>query len=162
MKRTVEELLKDGEFTRRIEKLAASYPDERTALLAALHLCEAEIGHCPPEFQEYIAGKLDIPRAAVKGVVTFYEMFHEGPRGRYLVQVCVTLPCMLSGAEALLEHISARLGTREGGTTKDGKFTLVTVECLACCDRGPAVMINDALYTKVTPEEFDRVIRELE
>lgn len=162
MSRDIRELLADKEFQRKMEKLAGLYPEERSALLAALHLCESETGCCGEEFQEYIAGKLGIPRASVKGVVTFYEMFHEKPRGKYLVQVCRTLPCMLAGAEILLDHICGKLGIRPGGTTKDGKFTLVTVECLACCDRGPSLMINDTLYTGLTPEGFDKVIKELD
>jgi NADH-quinone oxidoreductase subunit E len=162
MSKDIQTLLQEKEFERKIEKLAKLYPQERTALLAALHLCESEIGYIPVEFQEYIAEKLHLSKASIKGVVTFYEMFHEKPKGRYLIQVCKTLPCMLAGAEVLLEHISERLGTKPGQTTKDGKFTLVTVECLACCDKGPAVMINETLHTRLTPEGFDRVIGELE
>jgi len=158
----IKTLLQDKEFERKIDKLAKLYPQERTALLAALHLCDSELGFCPPEFQEYIAGKLGVPKAAVKGVVTFYEMFHDRPTGKYLVQVCKTLPCMLAGAEVLLDHIAAKLGVGPGKTTKDGKFTLITVECLACCDKGPAIMINETLHTRVTPEQFDEIIRELE
>jgi NADH-quinone oxidoreductase subunit E len=160
--RDIKALLMDKEFERKIDKLAKLYPQERTALLAALHICQSEMGYVPPEFQQYIADKLNLSKASIKGVVTFYEMFHEKPTGKYLIQVCKTLPCMLAGAETLLEHITARMGINPGQTTKDGKFTLVTVECLACCDKGPAVMINETLHTRLTPEEFERIIRELE
>lgn len=162
MTKSVEELLSDKEFLRKVEKLKKFYPEERSSLLAILHLCQSEIGYIPEEFQEYVAKELNLSPSHIKGVVTFYEMFFDKPKGKYLIQVCRTLPCMLAGAENLLEHISTKLGIQPGQTTVDGKYTLMTVECLACCDKGPAIMINDNLYTKVSKEEFDEIIKELE
>lgn len=153
------ELLSDKEFLRKIKKLKELYPEERSALLAMLHLCQSEIGYIPLEMQEFIAKEINLPPAHIKGVVTFYEMFYDKPKGRNLIQVCRTLPCMLAGAEILLEHISDKLGIKEGQTTSDGKWTLMAVECLACCDKGPAIMINDTLYTRVSPEEFDDIMK---
>jgi NADH-quinone oxidoreductase subunit E len=100
--------------------------------------------------------------AHVRGVVTFYEMFTEKQLGRHLLQVCKTLPCMLAGSDVLLEHLQGKLGIRPGETTRDGKFTLVTVECLACCDGGPALMINEMLHRRVTAADADRLLAELE
>jgi len=98
----------------------------------------------------------------VRGVVTFYEMFTEQPLGRYLFQVCKTLPCMLAGSEALLEHLQEKLGIRVGQTSSDGKFSLIAVECLACCDGGPALMINEMLYKNISLNELDEILGELE
>jgi NADH-quinone oxidoreductase subunit E len=95
-------------------------------------------------------------------VVTFYEMYTEEKLGRHLLQVCKTLPCMLSGSEVLLEHLQSKLGLKAGQTSRDGKFTLVTVECLACCDGGPALMINETLHRHVSPADADRLLSELE
>ena len=131
-------------------------------MLAALHLCDSEAGYIPVEFQKHIAEKLNFSFAHVKGVVTFYEMFREKPKGKYLIQVCKTLPCMLAGAEILLDYISSKLGIKPGQTTKDGKYTLITVECLACCDKGPAIMINETLHTKLSPKGFDNILKELD
>jgi len=89
-------------------------------------------------------------------------MFSQKPQGRYLLQVCKTLPCMLAGSEQLLEHLRNKLGVKPGGTTQDGRFSLITVECLACCDGGPALMINEALHKRVSPEDVDRLLDELE
>jgi len=161
MSKSVKELLSDKEFIRKVEKLKKLYPEERSSLLALLHLCQNEIGYIPHEFQEFVAKELNISPAHIKGVVTFYEMFFDKPKGKYLIQVCRTLPCMLAGAEILLEHISTKLGIQPGQTTPDGKYTLVNVECLACCDKGPAIMINDNIYTRVTPDEFDNILKEL-
>jgi NADH-quinone oxidoreductase E subunit len=161
MSKSVNELLSDKEFLRKVEKLKKIYPEERSSLLAILHLCQSKVGYIPEEFQEFVAKELNLSPSHIKGVVTFYEMFFDKPKGRYLIQVCRTLPCMLAGAETLLEHISSKLGIQPGQTTADGKYTLITVECLACCDKGPSMMINDNLYTRVSIEEFDAILKEL-
>jgi NADH-quinone oxidoreductase subunit E len=157
----IKELLNDKKFINKIEKLKKVYPEKRSALLSLLHLCQSEIGFIPEEFQEFIAKELSLSPAHIKGVVTFYEMFYEKKKGKYLIQVCRTLPCMLCGGELLLEHISNKLGIKVGETSNDGKFSLITVECLACCDKGPSMMINETLYTSVTPESFDSILKEL-
>lgn len=153
--------LQEPEFLRKIDALASAYPQPRTALLMCLHLCQSEVRHIPDAFQEFIAGRLGMTPAHVRGVVTFYEMFTEKPMGRHLLQVCKTLPCMLAGSEALLEHLGRRLGLRPGETTPDGKFTLITVECLACCDGGPALMVNETLHRRVSIEDVDRILKDL-
>ncbi|MCI4397997.1 MAG: NAD(P)H-dependent oxidoreductase subunit E [Acidobacteria bacterium] len=155
-------LLADKEFAAKIDALKAKYPEPRTALLACLHLCQDELRHIPAECQAFIAERLGLAPAHVRGVVTFYEMYSEKPLGKYLLQVCKTLPCMLAGSEVLLEHMERKLGLKPGQTTKDGRFTLVTVECLACCDGGPALMVNDELYKNVSPERADEILKELE
>jgi NADH-quinone oxidoreductase subunit E len=150
------------ELLKRVDEVIAAYPRPQTALLPALHLCQAELRHVPVEFQAYIAGKLGLSPAHVRGVVTFYEMYSEKPLGKYLLQVCKTLPCMLSGSEALLEHLQGKLGLRPGQTSRDGRYTLITVECLACCDGGPALMVNETLHRRVSPQDADRILGELE
>lgn len=161
MTKSVKELLSDKEFLRRVGKLKKMYPEERSSLLAILHLFQSEIGYITEEVQEFVAKELNLSPSHIKGVVTFYEMFFDKPKGKYLIQVCRTLPCMLAGAEILLEHISLKLGIQPGQTTADGKYTLITVECLACCDKGPSIMINDNLYTSISPEQFDALLKEL-
>lgn len=159
--KTAKDLLNNKEFLRKIDKLKKIYPSEKSSLLAMLHLINSEIGYIPKECQEFVAKELNLSEAHIKGVVTFYEMFYEKHKGKYLIQVCRTLPCVLNGAEVLLEHISNKLGIKVGETSPDNKFTLVTVECLACCDKGPSIMINDTLYTRVTPQEFDSILKGL-
>lgn len=159
---TAADLLASQEFIEKIDELAKEYPEPRTALISALHLCQTELRHVPLEFQAYIADRLQMKPAHVRGVVTFYEMFTEKQLGRHLLQVCKTLPCMLSGSEVLLEHLQRKLGIKAGQTTGDGKFTLITVECLACCDGGPALMINETLHRHVSPADADRILSELE
>jgi NADH-quinone oxidoreductase subunit E len=158
----VKGLLKDREFVSKIDELASRYPKPETALLPCLHLCQDAVRHVPLEFQAFIAERLGLTPAHVRGVVTFYEMYTEKPTGRYLLQVCRTLPCMLAGSEVLLEHLQRKLRLRVGDTTQDGRFTLISVECLACCDGGPALMVNETLHRRVSIEEADRILAELE
>jgi len=94
----------------------------------------------------------------VYDVATFYTLFHLRPKGEYLIQVCRTLPCALGGSESLLSHLEQRLGIREGQTTPDGKFTLVTVECLAACGKAPVMQVNEQYHEAVSMEEVDRLI----
>jgi NADH-quinone oxidoreductase subunit E len=158
----VEALLGNKDFQKKLDALVEGYPRPQTALIPALHLCQSELRHVPIEFQAFIAQRLGLPQAHVRGVVTFYEMFSEKPLGRYLLQVCKTLPCMLAGSETLLEHLQNRLNLKAGHTSHDGKFTLMTAECLACCDGGPALMVNEALYRRVSLDDADRILAELE
>ena len=158
----VSQLLGDPDFLARVDELVARYPKPETALLGCLHLCQDAVRHVPPEFQAFIAERLGLSPAHVRGVVTFYEMYSERPLGRHLLQVCRTLPCMLAGSEKLLEHLQRKLRLKVGETTPDGRFSLVAVECLACCDGGPALMVNETLHRRVSPEDADRILAELE
>jgi NADH-quinone oxidoreductase subunit E len=159
---TVDALIQDEGFRKRLDELVSTYPQPRTSLIQALHLCQAELRHVPVEFQAFIAERLGLSPAHVRGVVTFYEMFAEEPVGKYLLQVCKTLPCMLAGSETLLGHLERRLNLKPGQTSRDGKFSLVTVECLACCDGGPALMVNETLHRRVSPADVDRILSELD
>lgn len=156
------ELLADEKFLRKVKKTILSYPKPETALIPCLHLCQKALDYVPEGFQEFIAEKLGFSPAHVRGVVTFYEMFKEKPRGKYLLQVCKTLPCMLAGSQKLLDHLERKLALKPGGTTQDKRFSLVTVECLACCDKGPALMVNDDLFLEVSPEKADSILEGLE
>jgi NADH-quinone oxidoreductase subunit E len=158
----VKELFGDPAFVSKVDALVARYPKPETALLPCLHLCQETLRHVPPEFQAFIAERLGVSPAHVRGVVTFYEMYSEKPLGKHLLQVCRTLPCMLAGSEKLLEHLQRKLRLRAGETTQDGRFSLITVECLACCDGGPALMVNETLHRHVSCEDADRILAELD
>jgi len=99
-----------------------------------------------------------VSAAHVHGAVTFYTMFKQRPSGRYHVQVCTTLSCMLRGSDELLEHIEKKLGIRAGETTPDGKFSLVRVECLGSCGTAPMLQLNDDYHEDLTPEAVDRLL----
>ncbi len=145
---------------RELMETAARYPVKRTALLHGLRLAQEEAGHLTEAGMRDVAELLELTPHEVYDVATFYTMLRLRPKGDYLIQVCRTLPCALCGAESLLAHLEQRLGIREGETTKDGKFSLVTVECLAACDKAPVMQVNDDYYESLTTERVDQLIEQ--
>jgi NADH-quinone oxidoreductase subunit E len=145
-----------------IERLKSSFPRSGSALLPALHLVQEEKGFISEESMVYVAEKLGVSPAFVSGVVSFYTMFHTRPVGRHHIQLCRTLPCALRGCGAILDHLRKRLGIREGETTPDGRFSLVTVECLGTCDTAPIVQINDREYGHLDAAKVDLLLDSLE
>jgi len=137
---------------------AKRYPIKRSAVLHGLRLVQEEAGFVTEAGMREVAALLEMTPHEVYDVATFYTMFYLRPKGEYLIQVCRTLPCALGGAESLLGHLEQRLGIREGQTTPDGKFTLVTVECLAACGKPPVMQVNDRYHEAVTTEQADRLI----
>jgi len=153
------------EFTegarKELEKLISRYPKKEAALLPALHLAQREFGWISDEVIGYISKLMDIPRARVYGVASFYTMFNKKPVGKYLIQVCANISCAMMGAEGLFDYLSQKLGIKEGETTDDGKFTLIKVECLGACGEAPVMQINDRYYGNLTKERVDKILMEL-
>ena len=143
------------------QAILGRYPTKRASTLPTLHLAQKEFGWISPEVMTYVAGLLELEPIKVYEVVTFYTMFHQKPPGKYLIEACATLPCALNGAGALLGHMEAKLGIHAGETTKDGRFTLKKVECLAACGSAPCLQVNGDYHESVTPERFDRMVGEL-
>jgi len=144
-----------------IAKLLTHYPNKQAALLPVLHTAQKEFGWISTDVIDLVAKTLDLSPAHVYGVATFYKMFHMGPVGKYRIQLCLTLPCALMGCERILAHLKKRLGIKVGETTPDGKFTLITVECLASCGTGPAIRINETYYENLTESKVDQILEEL-
>jgi NADH-quinone oxidoreductase subunit E len=127
----------------RIDELWRRYPTRRAVLLQVLHLVQGEFGWVPRITIEWAAEVSECSPAHAFSVVEFYTMYRQVPLGRHLVQVCQTMCCHIQGAEDLIHHLEEKLGIHVGGTTDDGLFSLVRVECLALCGTGPGVMIDD-------------------
>lgn len=104
------------------------------------------------EIVAIVAHEMDIPVARVFEIASFYAFFSFEKRGKYIIRLCKSAPCHVKGASELLRAFEEELGVKAGGTTKDGKFTLETCECLGICDRSPAALINDDAYGPLTPE----------
>ncbi len=160
-------LPKEGEpfeFTpenrRRIEDLASHYPAERrrSALIPALHIVQQQQGYVSASAMRETAKVIGCTAAEVEDVVSYYSMFYTKPVGKYVLQVCRTLSCALTGAERLTEAISQKLGIKVGETDANRTFTLVEVECLGACDRGPVVLVNDHWHENATPENVAQLI----
>lgn len=120
----------------------ARYPEARSALIPLCHLAQEQDGYLTPEAIEEIAGLVGVTPAEVAGTASFYDMLHLEPVGRYLVGICTNIACLLAGGVELVEHAEERLGVAVGETTEDGLFTLEETECLAHCDKAPAVQVN--------------------
>jgi NADH-quinone oxidoreductase E subunit len=140
------------------ETLLTRYPDRQAALLPTLRLIEREFGSVSDDGIRYAAGLLGLSPARARGVATFYTHFRQPTDGKYVIQVCCTLPCALRGSAALLEALKRRLGIGVGETTPDGRFTLRKAECLAACDIGPMITINDEYHGPLTPESLDALL----
>lgn len=147
---------------KKVDELLARYPTTRAALIPVLHLCQRQHGWISPDVIRYVADRLGLSTAAVKGVVTFYTMLFDKPVGKNVVWVCRTLSCDLRGAKTIQEHLEHRLGCHAGETSKDGKFTLLKAECLAACGQAPMIQVNDDYYENLTIEELDRIIDEID
>jgi NADH-quinone oxidoreductase subunit E len=146
------------ERERQVDEILTRYPERRAALLPLLWLCQRQNGWISPEVADYVAERLGLSTATVKGVVTFYTMFFDEPVGENVIWVCRTLSCDLRGGKAIQEHLERRLGCKAGQTSSDGKFTLLKAECLAACGQAPMVQINDHYYENLDVERLDRII----
>ncbi len=146
------------DLEKQIAEIITHYPSNRAPMLWLLHLLQDHYGFLGPEQIEWTAKKLGVRNIDVAEVVSFYPMFTTTPRGKNHIKVCRTLSCELCGCKKVSEHITKKLGIGLEETTPDGQFTVSTVECLAACDEGPVMMINDELYTKLTPEKIDAIL----
>ncbi len=147
----------------RLEEIAGRYPPERrrSALLAALYLVQQQQGYVSARAMEHVAEVIGVTPAEVEDVVSYYTMFSAKPVGTYVLQVCRTLSCALNGAERVTDVLARKLGIKPGETDPAGMFTLVEVECLGACDRGPVVMVNDDWHECVTPEGAGQLVDDL-
>jgi NADH-quinone oxidoreductase E subunit len=144
----------------RLDEIMTRYPTKQAALLPALWLVQEARGWVSDAAMAEVAELLGITPAYVKGVVTFYTMYHQHPVGRHFVQVCTTSPCNICGAEdvvrALLEHTGAR---DLGATSPDGRWTVIEVECLGACGFATPILIDDDFIESVTPDQVPELVR---
>jgi NADH-quinone oxidoreductase subunit E len=134
------------------------YPTERSFLVPMLLYTQDELGYLTDEAIVYIAKKTGLTELEVRNVISYYSMLHTKPAGKYNVQVCTNISCMLRGADALLEHCEKKLGIGHKQTTPDGIFSLEEVECIGACSWAPAVQVNYDFHENLTPEKMDRVL----
>jgi len=144
-----------------LEKIMGRYPNPQAALLPALYLAQREFGYVSDEAIALLSKAMNIPKARIFGVATFYTMFNRKPVGKYFIQVCANISCAMMGATGLFEFLSEKLGIKEGETSKDGKFTLVKVECLGACGEAPMMQVNDDYYGNLTKEKVNKILAEL-
>ncbi len=145
-----------------IQALMGKYPRKRSALIPALLLAQQETGYLTTEVVCEIANMFSLTPNEVNEVASFYTMLYKKPVGKYVIQVCTNISCLLCNAEGIMDHLTQRLRIKPGETSPDKKYTLVEVECLGSCGTSPVVQINEDYYEDLTPEKLDRILDSLE
>ena len=141
-----------------ISHLLEQYRNVPGGLLPLLHAIQAELGYIPPDTVEAIASAMNLSRAEVHGVISFYHDFRSEPLGRHRVQICRAEACQAMGSRELEAHAMATLGMAFGETSADGAITLEPVYCLGNCACTPSIRVGDRVYARVTPERFDEIL----
>ena len=148
------------QFESRFTEMLGHYPTKRSVVVPTLLYAQDEVGYLSDEVITEIAGRLDLTQLDVRNVISYYSMLTTKPRGKFNVQVCTNIACLLRGGEELLEHCAKKLGIGHKGTTPDGLFSLEEVECIGACSWAPAVQVNYAFHENLTPEKMDGVLDE--
>jgi NADH-quinone oxidoreductase E subunit len=150
-----------GKVLEELQAILSRYPTKQAALLPALWVVQRERGWISDRNMAEVAEALGITPAYVKGVVTFYTMYHQHPVGRNFVQVCTTSPCNICGAEGVVKAFLEQTGaTDPGATSPDGEWTIVEVECLGACGFATPVLINDDFIENVTPDKVADLVKQ--
>jgi NADH-quinone oxidoreductase subunit E len=142
----------------RFDALVAKYPVKRSALIPMLLYAQDEVGYLSDAVIEEVADRLSITTLEVRNVATYYSMLRFKPAGKFNVQVCTNISCMLRGGYELLERFQHELGVAHKGITPDGVFSLEEVECIGACCWAPAIQVNYAFHDELTPDDVPRII----
>lgn len=141
-----------------VRRIVADLKGRPGPLLEVLHAIQASLGYVPEGAVPLVAQGLNISRAEVHGVVTFYHYFRRTPPGKHVVSLCRAESCQALGADQLAEHAKRKLGVDFHETTADGEFSLEPIYCLGNCACSPAAMVDGRLYGRLTPERFDEML----
>jgi NADH-quinone oxidoreductase subunit E len=148
------------EFESRFTEMLTHYPTKRSVLVPTLLYAQDEVGYLSDDVIVELANRLELTELDVRNVISYYSMLVTKPRGKYNVQVCTNIACMLRGGEEILTHCKNKLGIGHKGTTEDGLFSLEEVECIGACSWAPAAQVNYDFHENLTPEKMDRVLGE--
>jgi NADH-quinone oxidoreductase subunit E len=146
------------QFESRFAEMMTHYPTKRSALVPTLLYAQDEVGFLSDEVISELATRMGLTDLEVRNVISYYSMLVTKPRGKYNVQVCTNIACMLRGGEELLEHCKKKLGIGHKGTTPDGMFSLEEVECIGACSWAAAAQVNYDFHENLTPEKMDKVL----
>ena len=146
------------QFESRFAEMMTHYPTKRSALVPTLLYAQDEVGFLNDEVISELATRMGLTDLEVRNVISYYSMLVTKPRGKYNVQVCTNIACMLRGGEELLDHCKKKLGIGHKGTTPDGMFSLEEVECIGACSWAAAAQVNYDFHENLTPEKMDKVL----
>jgi NADH-quinone oxidoreductase subunit E len=146
------------QFEQRFAEMLQHYPTKRSVLVPSLLYAQDELGYLTDELIAEMAQRLELTDLEVRNVISYYSMLTTKPRGKFNVQVCTNIACMLRGGEEILQHCKRRLGIGHKGTTRDGLFSLEEVECIGACSWAPAAQVNYDFHENLTLEKIDRIL----
>jgi len=148
------------EFEQRFTEMLTHYPSKRSVLVPTLLYAQDEVGYLSDAVITEIAQRLELKELDVRNVITYYSMLTMKPRGRFNVQVCTNISCMLRGGEEILDHCKQKLGIGHKQTQSNGLFSLEEVECIGACSWAPAVQVNYDFHENLTVDKMDQLFDE--
>ena len=154
-------VIEKNALSEEIEQLVDLFGKERSSLLPILQKIEEKHQYISDFAQQEVARLLDIHPVEVYSVITFYSFLSHKPRGRNVVRLCQTITCDMAGKKAVADAIKRELGIDFGETTKDKRITLEYANCVGMCDQGPAMLVNDKVYSQLTPESAVEILNEI-
>lgn len=147
------------EFKKKTDPVVACYETKRASILEVLHMIQEDHGFIHEEAEKEVAEYLGIPAIDVREVMTFYTLYYNKPKAKTRFCVCRNLSCSLLGGEQMLKYLEEKLGIKAGQMTRDGKYSIETVECLGACEHAPMLQLNDDEYVKfLTKEKIDKLV----
>ncbi len=147
-----------AEGFKQLDETIEQWKEVPGGLLPIMQFAQEHLGCVDEEIQNYISQKLDVPVSTIFGVATFYSLFTLKPKGKYKIGLCLGTACYVRGSQLVLDELEKRLGIAVGNTTDDGMFTLDATRCIGCCGLAPAMMINDEVYGRLTPEQVPAIV----
>ena len=157
---TISKMKFSDQFEARFAEMLTHYPTKRSALVPTLLYAQDEVGFLSDEVIAELAQRLELTELEVRNVISYYSMLTTKPRGKYNVQVCTNISCLVRGGEEILRHCQKKLGVKNKGTTPDGMFSLEEVECIGACSWAPAAQVNYDYHENLTAEKMDKVLEE--
>ncbi|GAQ25860.1 MULTISPECIES: NADH-quinone oxidoreductase subunit NuoE [Tepidanaerobacter] len=151
-----------AEKLKQVEVMLEKYKGKRGTLLQALQEAQNIVGYLPMEVQKMVSEALNITLSEVYSTVTFYSFFSLKPKGKYQIRTCLGTACYVRGAEKVLDRLKTELGIDVGDTTDDGKFSLNSCRCIGACGLAPAMIINDEVYGRMTPDKVPDILKRFE
>ena len=144
-----------------INNIKSKYPNNKAAIMPVLWFAQNKFGYISDEVIIYLSELLNISASEIEGIVSFYTMFHRQPVGKYHIQVCTNVSCMVRGGVKLLEYVSDKYKLNNMETTEDGMFSIEEVECMGACGGAPMIAINEDYYENITIEKLNEILDNL-
>ena len=155
------EIVFSNEELKQVEEVKSHYPEHKAALMPVLWMAQKKWGWLSNDVKRYVADLLDLSHSHVNGVASFYTMYFKKPMGKYRIQVCTNVSCMLGEGDEIFNHVCKKLGIGHMESTADSKFSIEEVECMGACGGAPMIAINEDYYENVDINKVDEIIDSL-